>query len=746
MSRIEFTNDLAIKDGVWVDARAYGSAYSEATIQAAVTAIGADKKVLVIAPGAWAIDNNLTIPSNVTLKVLDGALMTIATAKVLTINGDLSANLNQVFAGAGSVSGLDSAYPEWWGVDGTADEVQIQAAMVAATTVLLTGDYTIAAAIVPVSDKSFVGIGRPTITITTANHVFEADGTIGAHLSNITIDGIKCIGQEATVTKFLAYISWVDNIKVINCETLNLKLAYVWEDTSAYAAISLATLQDGAMINNNKVAMTVDEDGNSCVFLRYVKNFSISDNIIIGHTTGLGTFVECFGGNVNPASDGANANLSGGTGRKCFNGVINNNVGRYHNSGINIAQSEGIVADGNVLDDCGESLWIGACKNVICSNNSILNVDNSVLQTQGICEDIIFDGNVIDYSAAAEGGRVLYIGSAWTSEYNVGPISFINNTVNCATADYSSFYDIGHLIIKNNTFHNMHIAVFGKVAQLEIENNSFIFDLFSADAQLKYYTLRLSQCNSTLTGLAGITDSYTSIKNNIWYDRTGVWITGTFISVLDPITDSNTYITGNVFKGTALQVNLKWTTSSGAIALTTFVENNMFGGAVDSKSQNTAATSHVYWKNNNAVDGQDYFGAVPTNAAVHYFSVGSIIWSKDPTGDSVSHWICIVEGAPGTWIPVGQAGFVTLANDATPTVAGGNMFLTGGTTTITDFDDGVTGQVITVIAEHGLDITDGTNIFLSGSANWSMTATDTLTLVCKADNKWYETARSDSGA
>lgn len=88
----------------------------------------------------------------------------------------------------------------------------------------------------------------------------------------------------------------------------------------------------------------------------------------------------------------------------------------------------------------------------------------------------------------------------------------------------------------------------------------------------------------------------------------------------------------------------------------------------------------------------------------------------------------------------------TLANDATPSILGTNTWLTGGTTTITDFDDGVTGQVITVIAEHSLDITDGTNIFLDGSANWSMTATDTLTLIQKADTKWYELSRSDSGA
>ncbi|MDD5328039.1 MAG: hypothetical protein PHY02_09560 [Phycisphaerae bacterium] len=96
--------------------------------------------------------------------------------------------------------------------------------------------------------------------------------------------------------------------------------------------------------------------------------------------------------------------------------------------------------------------------------------------------------------------------------------------------------------------------------------------------------------------------------------------------------------------------------------------------------------------------------------------------------------------------PAQEASISTLANDATPSVTGANLWLTGGTTTITDFDDGATGQIITVIAAHSLTITDGTNIFLNGSANFTMTATDTLTLIQQSDGKWYETGRSDSGA
>ena len=85
---------------------------------------------------------------------------------------------------------------------------------------------------------------------------------------------------------------------------------------------------------------------------------------------------------------------------------------------------------------------------------------------------------------------------------------------------------------------------------------------------------------------------------------------------------------------------------------------------------------------------------------------------------------------------------ITLADDATPSVAGGNLFVTGGTTTITDFDDGTEGQQIIIISEHAITITDGTNIFLSGSANFVMASTDTLTLIQKASGLWYELSRS----
>ena len=67
--------------------------------------------------------------------------------------------------------------------------------------------------------------------------------------------------------------------------------------------------------------------------------------------------------------------------------------------------------------------------------------------------------------------------------------------------------------------------------------------------------------------------------------------------------------------------------------------------------------------------------------------------------------------------------------------------MTGGTTAITDFDDGVTGQEIIIMAEHAITITEGTPIKLS-TVNFVMASSDSLTLLQKADGNWYEIARS----
>lgn len=79
--------------------------------------------------------------------------------------------------------------------------------------------------------------------------------------------------------------------------------------------------------------------------------------------------------------------------------------------------------------------------------------------------------------------------------------------------------------------------------------------------------------------------------------------------------------------------------------------------------------------------------------------------------------------------------------DATPSVLNANLCETTGTTTITDFDDGVIGQIIWIKANGNIIITDGATIILDGGANYAMVNGDTLLLVMFDDQVWHEIGR-----
>ncbi len=106
-------------------------------------------------------------------------------------------------------------------------------------------------------------------------------------------------------------------------------------------------------------------------------------------------------------------------------------------------------------------------------------------------------------------------------------------------------------------------------------------------------------------------------------------------------------------------------------------------------------------------------------------------------------WRCVAAGTPGTWVTEGPVkGLVALDNTGTPSVLSGTNFLTGGTTAITDFDDGQLGQTIRIKAAHTVDVTAGAAIKLAVAGTYTMTDSDTLQLTMYVDQVWSEDTRS----
>ena len=114
---------LAVSLPLWEDVKigdpageTFANVADYASLEAAVAAIGATKTTLIVGADQ-SVANNLTIPATLELQVINGAIITVASTKTLTINGPFDAPSVQVFAGSGAVTGLNESCPEWFGTN-----------------------------------------------------------------------------------------------------------------------------------------------------------------------------------------------------------------------------------------------------------------------------------------------------------------------------------------------------------------------------------------------------------------------------------------------------------------------------------------------------------------------------------------------------------------------------------------------------------------------------------------------------
>lgn len=192
-----WANVASLIKGKWyVSNSASITNHSTASVQGSLAwvaaTVGSDSVTVEIPAGAYAVGSDLTIPSNVALKVQNGALLTVASGKTLTINGPFSAGLYQVFSGSGSVEfaigSVAEMNLEWWGglPDGSTN---CQTALTAAVAAM---------------PASYGG------TIRLASGIYMIDGL------NITQAGVRIVGSGIETTK-------LKSTATINMQLLNLK-------------------------------------------------------------------------------------------------------------------------------------------------------------------------------------------------------------------------------------------------------------------------------------------------------------------------------------------------------------------------------------------------------------------------------------------------------------------------------------------------------------------------------------------
>ena len=724
------------------------------SIATAITDIGAGSQAL-FCDAATTVSTNQTLPSNINFIALKGCIITVDAGVSLTINS-FEAGIYPTFNTISGIdfgdSAVDRIYPQWWGAVGdavtddttafTGAEASIPAN--GGTIFVPEGSY-VKGRTVPQTNTTFeFDAGAKMIQKTAASNIWRIQGVDNVHFygNGCEFDG-STSGATSAVFQFAnATNSSIRDVRITSSAATEDGIYIGGAGVGEYSENILVKgcVIDGSKRNGISVvdARHVIIDGNE------IKNVTGSpgagidveandydqaqDIIIINNNlhdnAGYG-MLAVFGERVrirdNTVYDNGAGGIAVSSGGAQFDSGVYRARDRRGVSNFNVANGEITVSDGSAKGVDG--MPIGTIISFNTTGGGAVPAELQaytrwiVTYVDSVSDNLIRVGQAIDYdeqtsfSDAGSGTLDLdpEVSEVDMLSYMEGQASDIiieGNMVKNNGGTRQIFISIGSInvkVINNFVYPNagdVGISV-AYAMDIVLENNKIFYDRDNAGND---------------AGISASVSTNVIMRGNEVYYAGGY---GVRVSVL-----SHALIDSNFYYGCSHNLNTYCVRVDTSPYLR--LRNNLI------RTDDMTGESHGILTDSNSTDmlveGNICKGVGTSNATsillggARSISINNVLWDGSRSVEE----------------------FTTLANDATPTVKSVSKVLTGGTTTITDFDDGIEGQIITITSQHAVTITDGTNIFLSGSANFVMAVTDTLTLICKADLKWYELSRSDN--
>lgn len=366
--------DLTIKPGTIIsggpevsilkyDADGSG-AISNAELATAISTIGAVQTTLVIDAGVT-VSAAHTFPATLAMRFVRPGKFTKSGGGAIVINGSIDSPHYQIFSGF-SVNDINfgieigTAIPEWWGIDGTADEIQINSAVSA-----LSGD------------KGVVLLGHQTystaavITLTTGITLRGINSTVSKIVPASTMTSIIATATSATDVT-------VEDLWVYGTGTTNTIEAGVFGDSPTRLIIR------NCRFGNMTYGVNI-ETGTRCDVIN--NHF---DGIVgaLGVSEGYGTIIH---------TDSIGCKVLGNTYKTISRHAI------YFSAGTSYS-----IAQGNSIDTVGEGAitnFATAAQNACIGNqfigNNIKNVTSNASDGHGIdvtqyCLDTTINDNIFD--------------------------------------------------------------------------------------------------------------------------------------------------------------------------------------------------------------------------------------------------------------------------------------------------------------------------------------------------------------
>lgn len=431
-------------------------------IATAVTAIGATETTLLIDA---AVPGDTTVPSTLRLWFVGGGSLT-GTVEINSPAHITASPSQAIFSNTATIIWTDNGgiiYPEWWGIDGTADEVQFNAALDSGASVIEArgSSYTIAAKILPNSNQTLRGIGRPIIDA-------PAGTTDGRMISieskdDVIVEGFVLEGHDLAIHG-IGMMNGVNRI-TIQWNEIN--------DVTQYGIVLADTATNGEgddikILYNTVTGVSIGATGVGIEIFPRFGTDSYSSRIEIAYNTvrdnanfGSGIKINNYKyGNIHNNyveasvdSSNSQAGIVAGTSRRSI--ISNNIVYGTHNSGIGITGYS--TADGG---QSGRDLEI--------SNNTIDGATNGIYGAQTIQGVINIAGNTIS-NAVSYG---IWFTTAATDVNPSGIFNIVgNSTTKNITIEDDNSQGYKGVLIDGNSLYLGHIGVAAGVDRAIISNN-----------------------------------------------------------------------------------------------------------------------------------------------------------------------------------------------------------------------------------------------------------------------------------
>jgi hypothetical protein len=644
-----------------------GSNRTRGTLAAAVQHIGSTSVVLALAPGVWTIDAALTIPSNFTLYLPRGCVLTPSSGVTLTINGPIVAGDYQIFNLAnGSLAGLSESRALWFGIlaDNSTDNSTVMTAICGITGHRIywpTGTIKTSNFSVPSNSQWFLKPGT----------IFKDTGALGAsvRLMNIeSVSNVHIVGYGAKVQMTRADYVTGEQRHGVNIRTAT-NVTIEGLESSDCGGDGFYVGGDTSTPSTDILLLKCTADNNRR------NNISITNGrrvwVVYPTVTDANGTSPQKGVDIEPNSDGAGAIEGELDGIYIIGGYSSGNAG------------PGFSYAGGWLTASGKEISVHFIDCV-----SVGDVNNFQIEAapSGIDGSIVFR-NCHGYNATNNGfeckrsGMNCLVDGMWIYNANqaAGSTERTSSSYSVYSANNTDGSTYGNIRIRDS--YAFGTSITKTFAQQLVNEATSVLN--NVDAEIH------TDATATKRAYYGLTSSQITGKNRIKF---------TDETELD--TTSNLGTSGLV---PYLNNIISNEGASGAITLTMDSATTRLPG-VRLTARVKTAQSFVL----NAVSTWTIGGGV----ALRSNTVGSQVTVES---DGTGKWR-IVEGGEG-WHPDP----IALDNSGTPSVGNGTIFETGGTTTITAFDDGVEGQKIIVLCKHALTI-DCTGTTLTGNAGSDISA------------------------